>query len=80
MEQIAISKFKATCLAVLERVRKTRQPVLVTRFGRPIAEVAPPPVAERPAGWLGALAGTGRIRGDIVSPAADERDWDALRS
>ncbi|MGO9095084.1 MAG: type II toxin-antitoxin system Phd/YefM family antitoxin [Bryobacteraceae bacterium] len=80
MQQIAVSKFKATCLAVLEQVRKTRQPVLVTRFGRPIAEVAPPPVAERPAGWLGALAGTGRIRGDIVSPAADERDWDALRS
>ncbi len=35
MEEIAISKFKATCLAVLERVRKTGQPVLVTRFGQP---------------------------------------------
>jgi antitoxin (DNA-binding transcriptional repressor) of toxin-antitoxin stability system len=79
MEQIAVSKFKATCLAVLEQVRKTRQPVLVTRFGRPLAQVAPPPVAERPAVWLGALAGTGRIRGDIVSPASDARDWDALR-
>lgn len=79
MEQIAVSKFKATCLAVLEQVRKTRQPVLVTRFGRPLAQVAPPPVAERPAGWLGALAGTGRIQGDIVSPASGARDWDALR-
>jgi len=28
MEEIAISKFKATCLAVMERVRRTRQPVL----------------------------------------------------
>jgi prevent-host-death family protein len=79
MEQIAISKFKANCLAVLERVRKTRQPVLVTRFGRPLAEVAPPPVSERPVGWLGALAGTGRIQGDIVSPATGERDWSGLR-
>ena len=33
VEEIAISKFKATCLAVLEKVRKTRKPVLVTRFG-----------------------------------------------
>jgi hypothetical protein len=33
MEEIAISKFKATCLAVLERVRLTNQPIRVTRFG-----------------------------------------------
>jgi len=79
MEQIAVSQFKATCLAVLERVRKTRQPVLVTRFGKPVAQVAPPPVPARPTGWLGALAGTGRIEGDIVSPATDGQDWDALR-
>ena len=42
MEEIAISKFKATCLAVMERVRRTRQPVLVTRFGEPVAEIVPP--------------------------------------
>ncbi len=30
METITISKFKATCLAVLERVRQTREPVIVT--------------------------------------------------
>ena len=42
MEEIAISKFKATCLAVLERVRKTGQPILVTRFGQAIAEIRPP--------------------------------------
>jgi prevent-host-death family protein len=80
MEQIAISKFKATCLAVLERVRQTRTPVLVTRFGEPVAEVAPPPPPERPKRWLGVLAGTGRIHGDIVAPVSDESDWEALRS
>ncbi len=31
-ETMAISKFKATCLAVLERVRRTGRPVVVTRF------------------------------------------------
>jgi prevent-host-death family protein len=37
MDEIAISKFKATCLAVLERVRKTHRPIRVTRFGEPVA-------------------------------------------
>lgn len=79
MDQIAISKFKATCLAVLERVRKTRKPVLVTRFGKPVAEVVPPsPELERKP-RLGAMAGTARIAGDVVSPAADQDDWEALR-
>jgi antitoxin (DNA-binding transcriptional repressor) of toxin-antitoxin stability system len=41
MKEIAIFKFKATCLAVLERVRKTGDPVPVTRFGHPIAQIKP---------------------------------------
>jgi prevent-host-death family protein len=53
MREIAISKFKATCLAVLEDVRRTGAPVRVTRFGRPVAEV----VRTRPetvSSWLAA--------------------------
>jgi prevent-host-death family protein len=80
MEEIAISKFKATCLAVLERVRKTRKPIRVTRFGEPIAEVVPPTAKPGKKRWLGSMVGTGRITGDIVSPASDEKDWEALRS
>jgi prevent-host-death family protein len=79
MEEIAISKFKATCLAVLERVRKTGKPVLVTRFGEPVAEVVPPPAPKRPADWIGSFEGTAKILGDIVSPADDEEDWEVLR-
>ncbi|MFH1177702.1 MAG: type II toxin-antitoxin system prevent-host-death family antitoxin [Acidobacteriota bacterium] len=78
MEQIAISRFKATCLAVLERVRTTRRPVLVTRFGEPVAEVVPPPVAPRPDSWLGSLRGTGAFLGDVVAPAIDPEEWDAV--
>jgi prevent-host-death family protein len=79
MEEIAISKFKATCLAVLEKVRKTGKPVLVTRFGEPIAELVPPRTSKKPKRWVGSLARTGQITGDIVSPASAESDWDALR-
>lgn len=78
MEEIAISKFKATCLAVIERVRKTRKPIRVTKFGKPVAEVVPPSPKSSEKPWLGAMAGTGQIVGDIVSPASDEEDWEVL--
>lgn len=80
MEEIAISKFKATRPAVLESGRRTRRPVLVTRLGKPVADVVPPSAPTQPTGWLGSLRTTGQIRGAIVSPATDARDWDALRS
>jgi prevent-host-death family protein len=41
VEEIAISEFKAKCLAVLERIRKTRTPIRITRDGKPVAEVVP---------------------------------------
>jgi antitoxin (DNA-binding transcriptional repressor) of toxin-antitoxin stability system len=78
MEEIAVSKFKATCLAVLERVRQTRKPILVTRFGKAVAEVVPPPAPPRAAGWLGSLTGTGRVVGDLVAPASEPDEWEVL--
>ena len=74
-----ISKFKATCLSVLKRVQRTRKPVLVTKFGEPVAQVVPPPPRRRPKRWLGDMAGTVKILGDIVAPATDESDWEALK-
>ena len=78
MKEVAISEFKAKCLALLEEVQKTRKPLLVTRFGKPIAEVAPP--SPRPThDWLESMAGEIEILGDVVSPASDEDDWEALK-
>ncbi len=79
MEKMAISKFKATCPTVLERVRRTRKPVLITRFGEPVAMILPPPLPARPKRSLGEMAGTAKILGDIISPASDEQDWEVLR-
>lgn len=79
METIPISKFKATCLSVLQKVKRTGQPILVTRFGEPVAQVGPPPIEPKRDGWIASMVGTGLIVGDIVSPAGDEEDWEALR-
>ena len=78
MEEMPISRFKATCLAVLERVRRTGRPVLITRFGQPVAEVVPPTPEAGGADWLGALAGTARMRDDLIEPALSPEDWEAL--
>ncbi len=78
-DTMAISKFKATCLAVLKRVKRTGRPVVITRFGEPIAEVVPPTALERQDGWLGAFDSRGRIVGDIIAPAAGEQEWEVLR-
>ncbi|HKM68315.1 MAG TPA: type II toxin-antitoxin system Phd/YefM family antitoxin [Candidatus Acidoferrum sp.] len=76
MEEIAISKFKATCLAVLEKVKKTGQPILVTRFGHPVAQIIPP-IPAKHAPKFGTAVGTAKILGDIVGPISDISDWDA---
>ncbi len=79
MEEIAISKFKARCLTILEGVRKTRRPIHVTKFGQPIAEVVPASPASSKTLWIGSLAGTVQPGSDIGSPDDDESDWEALR-
>jgi prevent-host-death family protein len=79
MKEIAISKFKAQCLGILEEVRKTRRPIRVTRFGKPVAEVVPPTPEKASKIVLGGMAGTARILGDIVGSISPESDWDAAR-
>lgn len=73
-----ISKFKATCLAALERVRKTGRPLLVTKRGVPVAQVVPPPKAEASNDAFGSMAEGIEETGDIVEPLPAE-DWEALR-
>jgi prevent-host-death family protein len=79
MIEIAISEFKAKCLALLEQVQKTKKPIRVTRFGKPIADVIPPAPETRSSDWIGSMKDSMKIVGDIVSPANDEKDWEVLR-
>lgn len=76
MEQIEISEFKDSCMAVLDRVAQTQQAILVTRRGKPVARIVPatPTVAVR---WLGSMRGSVTIHGDIVASAPPVADTTA---
>ena len=80
MEEISISQFKARCLAILARVKRTKKPILVLRKGEPIAQVVPPPPPSIPQSWLGSFSSSGEITGDIVNPASDPKEWEALHA
>lgn len=77
MDTLPISKFKATCLGVLERVRRTRRPLRVTKFGRPIADIVPASVDDDSRDWLGRYAGTAEIKGDLIAPV--DVSWEVLK-
>ncbi len=74
MDSMTVSKFKATCLAVVEQVAKSKKPVLITKRGKPIAELIPYEGKTEPV----PLKDTVAFMGDIVSPVAAE-DWEALQ-
>jgi prevent-host-death family protein len=79
LRKITISRFKATCLRLLDQVKKTEESLLITRKGEPIALVTPPPPTPPPEKWLGCMKGKIQITGDIVSPVVPEKDWEVLK-
>ena len=79
MQEVAISEFKAKCLALLEQVRKTKKPLRITRRGKPVAEIVPPSVDTKTRDWLGSMADSFDITGDIISPVIDTDDIEAMR-
>jgi prevent-host-death family protein len=74
--RVTATEFKAHCLRLMEEVRRSRRPVLITKRGKVVAQLAPPPEAGKP--WL-ALRGSVRFAGDVLEPVVDEREIDCLR-
>jgi prevent-host-death family protein len=77
MKKIAASEFKARCLTLMEDVRSTRQSIVITKRGKPVAKLVP--VETEKDDWIGRLKGKMRIVGDIESPVVPLEDWEALR-
>jgi prevent-host-death family protein len=80
IQVIAISKFKAKCLSLLEEVSKTKTPLRVTRRGKALADVIPASSEGDERSWIGSMSGSVDILGDIVSPVIDLEDIEALKN
>lgn len=69
------SEFKAKCLALMKDVERTGECVVITKNGKPIAELVPHRPLRRNA--LGILKGRLDVTGDIISPV--DVEWNALK-
>ena len=78
MRALKISEFKAKCLAVVDQVDRTGDPVTILKRGRPVAPLVPAAAGGRHP--QDSLAGSVEIVGDVVSPVLLARTWEALRS
>jgi len=73
VKQIAAGEFKAQCLAIMDNVRDSGEPVLITKHGKPVAKLVP---AQNNADEIfGYMAGKVKIVGDIVGPVTPPEDW-----
>jgi prevent-host-death family protein len=80
IQEIAISEFKAKCLSLLEQVSKTKTPLRVTRRGKAIADVIPASADVEERSWMGSMADTIEITGDVVSPVIEIQEIEALKN
>jgi prevent-host-death family protein len=77
MKTLPAGEFKARCLTVMEVVRKTREPVLITKRGKPVAKLVP--ADKIGANLIGRLEGIVSIHGDIESPIVPSDAWESAR-
>ncbi|HXA77148.1 MAG TPA: type II toxin-antitoxin system prevent-host-death family antitoxin [Candidatus Acidoferrales bacterium] len=80
MREVAISEFKAKCLALLQEVSKTKTPLRVTRRGKAIADVIPASLETEERSWIGSMSDSIEIVGDIISPVVDMETIEALKN
>ena len=71
---IPAALFKAECLQLMDQVEKTREPIIITKHGRPVAQLAPVPADST--SLFGYMKNTLKIVGDLMSPV--DAEWSAL--
>lgn len=74
MKQIPAGEFKARCLAIMDQVLQSGEPVVVTKHGKPVVKLVPAEKQEDDI--FGYMAGRAKIVGDIVGPITPLEDWE----
>jgi len=73
MKKMAAGQFKNRCLAIMDEVQQTGEPVLITKHGKPVAKLVP--AKKSGEDIFDRMAGKGKIVGDIISSTPLE-DWE----
>jgi len=77
MKTIPAGTFKTKCLAIMDEVQAKREPVVVTKHGRPVAKLVP--VNSDADEIFGFFSSKGSITGDVVTPALSPEEWGNVR-
>ena len=75
MKQMPAGQFKTHCLSVMDQVRNSKEPVVITKHGKPVVKVIP--VSTKEDELLGSMAGKGTIVGDLIN-TVPSTDWEDL--
>lgn len=73
MKQMPAGQFKSRCLAVMDQVQQSGEPVLITKRGKPVAKLVP--AEKNGEDIFGYLIGKARIVGDVMNSTPAE-DWE----
>ena len=78
MRKMAAGAFKTNCLAVMDEVQAKRVTVVITKHGKPVAQLVPVPEPKaKRQGIVGSMKGSVLWEGDIISPI--DVEWDAMK-
>ena len=66
MEKIGLSKFKANCVEIVERVARTGEPVTITQKGVPVARLVSPHAHHADQAKLAPVAATLDLDEDVI--------------
>jgi prevent-host-death family protein len=77
---MSASEFKAKCLALMDEVAASGEPVVITKNGKPVAQLTPAPASARPRKPVfgfhkGRLYPIGDV--DLDEPVIDASEWTA---
>jgi prevent-host-death family protein len=69
MKTISAAEFKAQCLSLMEDVRSTKRPLVITKRGKPVAKLVP--MDEPKDDFIGRLKGVFEVVGDLDSDSPE---------
>lgn len=77
VKTIPAGVFKANCLAIMDEVQSKREPVLITKRGKPVAKLVP--IETNKPDIFNFLRGKGLVVGDVVAPVIPLEEWNRIK-